>query len=303
MSNLLWGCDPEFFAGYRDEQTYDKFLTHKMFAYSPAACEKWNGLKPIMDDPKHPWYFNYKMPNGLDANIVGDGAAFELNFNQPFGSIREFYDSVRIAKEKLDGSLSKMGFSMFDQPVVNFDYHRFWTPELMSDPKFMMGVIFGCDPDTDAFDTEATCEIKDASTHPYRYGGGHIHISGDPAISRNPVPFVMLLGLFVGNYCIANSTHLEGEKVRATYYGKPGKHRVQNYKNGTVGVEYRTPSNEWTTWDRPRFEGMFDQIHKALDYLKNPAKGKQALADFTEATRSAVTTANVDIAQSVLRSI
>lgn len=303
MANLLLGCDPEFFATYLDELDYAPFLGHKQFAYSPAAAEKWNSLKPLVEDDRHPLYYSWPTPLGSIANIVGDGVAFELNFNRPFLTVKEFYNSVQYAKEQLGGSLHKLGYSIFDEPVVNFDYRRFWTTELMDDPKFLMGVIFGCDPDTDAFNTQATCEIKNASTHPYRYGGGHIHISGDDAIAEHPVPFVMLLGLLVGNYCVANTNHLESEKIRAQYYGKPGKHRVQHYKSGMVGVEYRTPSNDWTTWDEGKLEGLFDQVQKALELLKNPAKGKQALAEFTEATQLAVTTGNVAVARSVLSSL
>jgi len=303
MTKLKFGCDPEFFASYNDNKDYDAFLPHRVFAYSPAACERWEGLKPLMDDEKHPLYFSYRTPMGALANIVGDGVAFELNFNQPFETVKEFFESVQFAKFRLADSLSKLGYGFFDQPVVNFDYQRFWTEELMSDPKFFMGVIFGCDPDKDAFDTASVCDIKNASTHPYRYGGGHIHISGDDAIAQHPVPFAMLLGLFLGNYCVAHTTHIDSEKIRAKYYGKPGKYRVQNYKDGTVGVEYRTPSNDWTSWDESTFDGMFEQIYKALDALKNPVKGRQLLADFTEPTQLSVTTGNVAIAQTVLRSL
>lgn len=297
---LKFGCDPEFFAAYKDGMDYDKFLPHKMFAYSPAACEKWDGLKPIVDDPKHPLYFQYKTGSGLMANIVGDGVAFELNFNKPFDSVQSFYDNVHQSKGLLEKSLTQLGFGFFDQPAINFDYRRFWTDELMADERFRMGVIFGCDPDVDAMDVDAICQIVDADRHPYRYGGGHIHISGDDAIAENPVPFVLMLGITLGNYVVANSTHLDGERIRAMYYGKPFKHRVQNYKDGTSGVEYRTPSNEWTTWDFNKFSGMFDCINVALDLLKSPERGYRALEEFSKLTIEAVTTANTGIAQSIL---
>jgi hypothetical protein len=295
---LKFGCDPEFFASYTDHKG-GEFLPHDQFVMSPAGLEMWNGMAPVIDDAKHPVYVD-KADAITPFRYVMDGVAMELNFRKPFDSVSQFYDSVQQAREYLVTFLKGYGFETCFLPVINFDYHKFWTNELIENERFAQGIIFGCDPDVDAFNLQWPCVIQSAATHPFRYGGGHIHISGDQALEDYPIPAVQMMALTVGNYCIANSIYPELEQERAKYYGKPGKHRVQHYPDGTCGVEYRTPSNTWTSWDEKTFAGLFPWIEKAIHFVKNPRIGKEMLTKYGDDTIRAITTADPGLANAVL---
>ncbi len=299
MSNLKFGCDPEFFIKDSNVNTSKEFLDHGVFVRTPAAMEMFDGMKVVIDDDKHPVYIDEK-----DAitpfRYVMDGVAMELNFRRPFTSVHQFFDSVQQAKVTLVDFLKPFGYEASFLPVVNFDYRRWWTNDLMENPRFAQGVIFGCDPDVDAFNVDWLCEIQSTATHPFRYGGGHIHVSGDEVLEIHPIPCVKLFAITVGNYCTAHSTLPNLEAERAKYYGKPGKHRVQHYPDGTSGVEYRTPSNNWASWDEETFEGMFKWIDKALYFVRNPRIGKEILDRFADDTIRAITTADSAMSETIL---
>jgi hypothetical protein len=288
--SLQYGSDPELFATYKDGD--------REFVYPPSALEKFDGVKRLGGDDKHPVFIE-----NADYRIIMDGVAFEINLKQPHHNLKVFYEMLQTASEHLEDFLGKYGYNVVRKPVVAFDYNRFWTKELSKDATFMQGIIFGCDPDKDAFNVDWLATVLDVAQHPFRYGGGHIHISGDEDISKYPLPFVRLLAVTVGNFCILNSPHPELEQMRAKYYGKPGKYRIQQYPNGTEGVEYRTPSNSWLNYPFEKFEEIFEQVDIALDYLKNPVKGKEVLNSFAEVTVEAITKANRDLSLSVLNQL
>jgi hypothetical protein len=285
--SLQYGSDPELFATYNEGK--------RRFVYPPSALEKFEGVKRVEGSDKHPVFIKT-----ADYNIIMDGVAFEINLTQPHHNLKHFYDMLQTAAAHLEDFLGKYGYGVVKEPVVAFDYNKFWTKELSKDERFMQGIIFGCDPDKDAFDVDWLANVLDVAQHPFRYGGGHIHLSGDDNIAEFPLPFVRLLAITVGNFCIANSPFPELEKMRAKYYGKPGKYRVQHYANGTEGVEYRTPSNSWLNYDFDLFQAIFEQVDTALDYLKNPKKGKEILNDYTRPTIEAITSANKELSFSVL---
>jgi hypothetical protein len=301
---LNLGCDPEFFIGYTDNKdvAYDPtFIPGGNFALPPIVLEDEFHVIPLsLKDWKHPLYIDVPNGDGLHTKFVGDGAAIELNFNRPFTSPDELFEAVQHGKVILKDWLRDIGFGINDSCVTNFDYKRYWESLTTKDPRHEMSVIFGCDPDKDAHNLKWSCQITDVKTHPYRYGGGHIHISGDSEIGENPIPFVKLLSLTAGNYCITQAHEPELERLRAKYYGKPGKYRVQNYPDGSVGVEYRTPSNQWTNWSKKSLTQLFDWIEVALDLLHNPRQGILAIEEFTDATVEAVGKVNSELSQAVL---
>jgi hypothetical protein len=94
----------------------------------------------------------------------------------------------------------------------------------------------------------------DVSTHPYRYGGGHLHIQ---AIETNPkvyfpiweyaaVVFDFIVGMTNTKEPRSNDVVAQ-ERSRLEYYGKPGRIRLQAYnpKKGLFGIEYRVMYNYW----------------------------------------------------------
>jgi hypothetical protein len=295
---LKFGTDPEVFASYKAPAT-DEFLSHSVFAYSPAALEKFEGIKPIGGDMKHPVFIDTP-----DHKIIMDGAAFELNLKRPYQNIKEFYGVIQGAIDHLDEWIQSKGYSLFKQPVVNFDYKRFWTEELWEDQRFMQGVIFGCDPDEDIFAVDWLPHIMNVENHPFRYGGGHIHVSGDELISTYPLIFVKMMALFVGNFCVANSPFPDSEKLRAYYYGKPGKYRKQAYSDGSSGIEYRTPSNSWLSYPIEKFEAMMENINLVVDTMNtNRKKTRDLIESFSSKTITAITQADPILAIETLKEV
>jgi hypothetical protein len=296
---LLFGADPEIFSVYSSDKAYDEFLAHKEFTYPPAALENVGWLTAIGGDDKHPIYLDKD-----NFRVIGDGAAFELNFKRPFENPKHLFEETKNALVELNylvRAISEDTLSLSQHPVVNFDYREFWTDEIKEGNRLWWGFIFGCDKDMDAFNVDWLCEILNERTHPYRYGGGHLHVSGSDKITESPLVYTQLMALHVGNYCIANSPYPELEKIRAKYYGKPGKHRIQNYPDGMSGVEYRTPSNSWLSYTNDLWDGMIDQVYRVLKIMDNLAQAYNDITKFSEQTIKAITTADQDLSKQLLK--
>jgi len=297
--NLKFGCDPELFA-ITDAlapmiEDYDPTLP---FAISPAAMNYAYQFKPLDKEIKHPLYLE-----GDHYRIVGDGVAYEINLKGPCTSPQEMWEKVNIASMRLQEALISYGCSLYRKPVVNFDYGRYWRKDLADDNYEYWSTVFGCDADQDAFNTSMSCIIEDVSHHPFRYGGGHIHFSGDVEIEQYPISLIKLLALTVGNYVNLVSPNPVQEQMRSKYYGKPGKYRIQKYPDGSTGVEYRTPSNSWLELSYDEFETIFYYVDHALYLLKNPLEGKRTLANYEEQTVAAILTSNKVLSNEVLNKL
>lgn len=112
---------------------------------------------------------------------------------------------------------------------------------------------FGCAPDFNAYTRTTNTPEMDASAHPFRYAGGHIHMGVQGVefmhpdhslvvLSKNPrgqLRMIKLLDLFVTipTLQLDNSPNA---KRRRSKYGKAGCFRPTPY-----GIEYRTPSCWW----------------------------------------------------------
>jgi len=112
--------------------------------------------------------------------------------------------------------------------------------------------IFGCEPDFNAYTCgQNTCEM-DASKHPYRYAGGHIHIgmSSEYAKAGHPeyeiakteeghLKAVKFIDYITGAVLVMMDKGVDAKR-RRTKYGTAGCFRPTPY-----GLEYRTPSCWW----------------------------------------------------------
>jgi len=111
---------------------------------------------------------------------------------------------------------------------------------------------FGCMPDFNAYTLTTNTDEIDATNHPYRYAGGHIHLGvSSPYVKRSSkegkmakteeghLRIIRLLDLIVGIPCVLLDNSAEA-KIRRAEYGKAGCFRPTPY-----GVEYRTPSCWW----------------------------------------------------------
>lgn len=111
---------------------------------------------------------------------------------------------------------------------------------------------FGCAPDFNAYTLTTNTGEIDATNHPYRYAGGHIHLgvsspyvkkdSGEGQVAKTEdghLRIIRLLDLILGIPCVLLDDSEEAKRRRSEY-GKAGCFRPTPY-----GIEYRTPSCWW----------------------------------------------------------
>lgn len=112
--------------------------------------------------------------------------------------------------------------------------------------------IFGCAPDFNAYTCGVNTCAMDASKHPFRYAGGHIHLGVSSVYLKKDSPeyliakteqghlgTIKMLDLFVGVLSVLLDNSPASTRRRSKY-GKAGCFRPTPY-----GVEYRTMSCFW----------------------------------------------------------
>ena len=112
---------------------------------------------------------------------------------------------------------------------------------------------FGCAPDFNAYTRSTNTPEMDASRHPFRYAGGHIHIGlSDIGYREKADPYVKICSTEEGHLRVIKLFDLlvtiptllldngPGAIRRRSKYGKAGCFRPTPY-----GIEYRTPSCWW----------------------------------------------------------
>jgi len=295
---MKFGTDPEIFIAVKDSQTkYDEFVRDEFVIIPPVLFES-GDLKILEEHAKHPIIFRNDI-----GKVIMDGSATELNFFHPFDTPGEMFDGVHHLLNDFEAFVGEAGLEVSKHPVINFDYRKYWKEGLDPESLMFQAMIFGCDRDEDAFNSDWVCDTIDARTHPYRYGGGHIHLSNSPVISKYPKIAIEMLALTIGNFCIVNSPYPDLDKIRSKYYGKPGKFRYQNYPDGSNGVEYRTPSNSWLSYEKKTFLEMMEWIDVALFLVENKELGEEVLDNMYMPTLMAITEVNKEISNQVLDEI
>jgi len=291
---MKYGTDPEVFSAIN--------LNGRDVAVSPAILEKFSGLKYLYQDKlqKHPVYIENNYYSWMQ-----DGVAWELTLKNPLNSGKEMFEILNESTFILEEFLKNLDFQgkeikLIKKPVIDLD-KEMYLPYL-NEKKIYQGFIFGCDPDQDAFEKEYSCKRIDAKEHNFRYGGCHLHFSGEKELSYE-IPAIKLLAIFVGNYYISKSKFLNLDKIRGKIYGKACRYRKQSYPNGEKGIEYRTPSNSVLSFSEKEFENLFEMANIALDYLKNPKKGIEIIKNYLEDTVKAITMADKILSEEILNSI
>jgi len=230
---FMFGADPEYFVSRK--------VNGEDFCVPPITIRR-KGFKLVKEDERHP---QFRIIPGIGGEIIihEDGAAFELCI--PVSKdMKTVWKNCKIGQEEIKKIAEEYGYNFSPVPTIAFDTHEF-----KNDEQGIYCTRFGCDRDYDAWETEIEQMEEDASEHKYRYGGGHAHTSiKDSNILKNsPVPAIKALSLTVGNFIVSVSPYPELDKIRTYRYGRPGRFRPQKYTNGAFGIEYRTPSNAWTT--------------------------------------------------------
>lgn len=242
-TEILWGADPEMFATYKD--------ANGDLCVMPPVCFRRDFGAKVEPNANHPIFMRVD-----DVKIHEDGGAFEFSL-LPDHDWKSLFTRINNAKEEFGKSF----LSRFDQvdpelqplPSVKWEVER-WSSE---GADFEFATRFGCDPDEDAFSSifkkRSRSKGFDATTHPWRYAGGHIHVSGVKEIQDSPLIAIRSLALTAGLAAVAYSDTPDLDRERTFRYGLPGKFRIQNYGSlyndipySNSGVEYRTPSVRWT---------------------------------------------------------
>jgi len=287
VNEVVWGADPEFGAVYRSGDDF--------YVMPPIKFRRDFGVT-FEPDPegRHPVFMQ------LEGSIVHeDGAAFEMSL-PPTSSWKELWERIQYVKkvfaERVLSGIPGVLPELLSIPSIKWDVER-WKGE---GDDFELCTQFGCDPDFDVYDTK-TCQVADASLHPWRYFGGHIHMSNLDIFEEDPALVVRCMVITAGLASTAFSPYPELEKERMFLYGKPGKFRPQNYKDGTIGLEYRTPSTAWTS--------SFTMAEKVFNWAKTGLEiavtglYKEILPEFELSARKAIKDVQTHTATEILSKI
>lgn len=291
-TKVLYGTDPECFAVYEKDG--------KLFALPPYFFRKVLQVH-ASDDERHPVFME-----GSHFKAHEDGAAFEFGIMPSFDP-KELFERIQVAAQAVrdeilvqfpEHCLPELKFI----PTVGFEIER-WK-DMPED--FFMSTRFGCDPDEDVYNLTAKCRVVDAKEHPWRYAGGHIHISGSEKISEDPHLAVKCMAVTAGLAAIAFSPVPDLERDRTFLYGRPGKFRFQNYgsknpfgKEYSVGIEYRTPSATWAgNWNVAKEFLKWAEI--GIKNLLETSLGEELSAELENDAIEAILNANQKSANELL---
>ena len=223
------GADPEFFVG----DSKGKILASDKFFPGKEKPIKFKGL-------------NSQTTGGSELKLFFDGIQAEINIGVQYcreylaWNVRECLKKARTRIHKVCGThqiILKPSVRVSKKVIAEAD------PEARR---------FGCMPDFNAYTLTTNTGEIDATKHPYRYAGGHIHLgvssayvnktSSEGKIAKTEeghIRIIKLLDLIVGIPCVLLDNSREAVRRRSSY-GKAGCFRPTPY-----GIEYRTPSCWW----------------------------------------------------------
>jgi len=267
------GADPE----------YGIYSSKIKATYPPICLSKWDKVPTIenKEDKEHPFFIK---DNNSKVAVHMDGAAFEL-LVPPSDNPTDLYNSIQSGLSMARSVIKPFSYlSLSDKPALPWDIKEFSLEKVGED--IIYSTRFGCDPDYDAWEGEGELqEEEDASLHPYRYFGGHIHIGVEYEV-RNIIhsvapTFAKFCAIYLGTLCTSESRHPEEEQLRLYRYGKPGRYRLPAH-----GFEYRSPSNSWTT-NLDIIKNIYTSVEKLLEVFTNIEYGKKVFK-LAEDARSAI---------------
>lgn len=221
MPNL--GTDPEFFVA--DAATGKILASDKFFP---------DKHKPLLVTPESATNSSKLFFDGIQAEI-----------NVPKNTCRE------VISGHIRSSLIKASTVIGDKNkiVVKPSVRVQKSVIAAADPEAR---IFGCMPDFNAYTRGTNTPNIDASTHPYRYAGGHIHVGistpyikeGDPEhtlakTEEGHLKAIKFFDYMSGPILVLMDKSPESRR-RRSLYGTAGCFRPTPY-----GIEYRTPSCWW----------------------------------------------------------
>ncbi len=210
---------------------------------------------------------------GKGFAVQEDNVAVEYNV-PPSSTALEFSTNVGQMMAYLEGFVqANYGLQFSKLSAAVFPASELKAPGAM---------VFGCDPDFDAWTGKQNPRPR-AKNKALRSGGGHVHVGYTFDSIDDKLRQIRCMDLTMG----VGSVLMDKDSTRRELYGKRGAFRDKVY-----GVEYRTLSNFWVM--RPELcSWVFENTQRALDLNLN-GFNIDALDDDI---RVAINEGNTDVAQ------
>lgn len=180
--------------------------------------------------------------------VQEDNVAIEFNI-PPAESADELVRSINAIKLKLQERINVMGLGFSKLSAAIFPLQELMHPSAM---------VFGCDPDYNAWNDGLVNPKPKADDHRLRSCGGHVHIGEKISGKKEGIQLIQLMDFYAG----VPSVVLDEGELRKQLYGKAGAYRPKPY-----GVEYRTLSNFWI-WDDALIKWIWNATQAAVDTWK-----------------------------------
>lgn len=212
--------------------------------------------------------------------IQEDGIALEYNI-PPSNTVEEFIEHHKFVQDYLSVLISahNFKFSKLASSYINPVY-------LQSE----QSQTFGCEPDYNVY-TQSENEKPDSSTN-LRVVGGHVHIGYENPDIETQEKIVKAFDMFV----VLPSLLKDPDTERRKQYGKAGSFRFKDF-----GVECRSLSNFWI-FDEENIRWVWENTIKAVTLVLDN-NIDNFINSFSEKTREAIDTNNIDLAKSIILEI
>lgn len=294
-NNLTIGSDPEYAIVNENDEVIP--LPHIQYDLGVNPVY-WDTSENSRETKK---YYHPVFVQDEKFKAIMDGVAVEftlppVNINVP----EEMFSNISHGLIETAKLVAKFNFKVAAKPALKYNFEKYYDEH--NELKRWCG-IFGCDKDLDAIDPDYDSPDLDVRKHIYRYFGGHIHVSDNNELIKDyPRPMIRFMAICVGNICNAFSPYREEEKLRTFKYGQPGRFREQYYPDGNIGVEYRSPSNFWTT-SLDITKEVFKWTNVAYELLNTPEVGKEVLGKYLTPTIKALQNADENLSKEILNDL
>lgn len=224
------------------------------------------------------------LKNKINGEVVSAEGIIQGTKQFPF----RFMDTNRFFATSLDNVMAEFcippaqsaaGFREGIEVAVNYiqnvipqDLTVWAFPSAKIDGKYLStenALLFGCEPDFNAWKNGAMNPRPDAQGSALRSCGGHIHVGYDEPDMEANLNLIQAMDIFLGLASVLQ----EPDNERKTLYGKAGAFRFKEY-----GVEYRSISNyyinskELTHW-------AYDSTIQAVNFVNEQNKISKTEAD------------------------
>ena len=186
---------------------------------------------------------------------LGEGFAVQednvaIEFNIPAAeNATELKKNITSVREYLLRQVGTMGLAFSQVSAVQFPQDQLMHPEAL---------VFGCDPDFNAWDDGKVNPKPQADDWRLRSCGGHVHVGEKIGSKQALIDLIKWMDLYLG----VPSVLLDKGELRKQLYGKAGAVRFKSY-----GMEYRVLSNYWI-FDPKLSAWVYDAVERAIDFVQ-----------------------------------